>query len=139
MIEELLPNQVASAAVQGDDPSAYLYPDEAAQLGLAVERRVQEFATGRACARRALSKLGAPAISILSGANREPLWPHGVVGSITHCLGYRAAAVAWQLDVLTVGIDAEFHEPLPTGVLEHIAVDSEWAWLRQGHPRLHRD
>jgi 4'-phosphopantetheinyl transferase EntD len=35
---------------------------------------------------------------------------------MTHCIGYRAAAVAHQREVLTVGIDAEPHEPLPADV-----------------------
>ncbi|WP_442812969.1 hypothetical protein OG930_28490 [Streptomyces sp. NBC_01799] len=36
-----------------------------------------------------------------------PVRPPGVVGSITHCTGYRAAAVALRARVLSVGIDAE--------------------------------
>ena len=59
------------------------------------------------------------------GAKREPLWPAGVVGSITHCDGYRAAAVARATDLATVGIDAEPHEPLPDGVLAAIALPAE--------------
>lgn len=139
MIEDLLPNQVASVAVRGDDPSASLFPAEARQLSKAVKQRVLEFATGRSCARRALRALGAPETSILCGANREPLWPPGIVGSITHCDGYRAAAVAWQKDVLTVGIDAEINEPLPTDVLEHVAVSEERVWLDEANCGLHRD
>jgi 4'-phosphopantetheinyl transferase EntD len=49
------------------------------------------------------------------------LWPAGVVGSITHCRGYRACAVAWSEQVAGLGIDAEPNEPLPEGVLEEVA------------------
>src|SRR5207244_1674248 len=51
----------------------------------------------------------------------EPLWPDGVVGSITHCNGYRACAVGQAEDIASVGIDAEVHEPLPDGILESVS------------------
>lgn len=44
---------------------------------------------------------------------------------MTHCTGYRAAAVARSGDLLTLGIDAEPHEPLPPDVLDAIALDDE--------------
>jgi 4'-phosphopantetheinyl transferase EntD len=47
------------------------------------------------------------------GPRREPQWPPGVVGSITHGSGYRAAAVADALSVLAIGVDAERDQPLP--------------------------
>ncbi|MFF1717797.1 hypothetical protein [Streptomyces sviceus] len=53
---------------------------------------------------------------------RCPAWPDGVVGSMTHCDGYRAAAVAHAGEVLGVGIDAEHHLPLPEGVFASIAL-----------------
>lgn len=129
MIERLLPAEVVSVVAHGDDPSAYLLPEEAAQFGEAVESRRREFTTARSCARQALRKLGLPTMPILRGPKREPLWPPGVVGSITHCRGYRAAALARESEVLTVGIDAEIHEPLPAGVLEQVSVDQERAWM----------
>jgi 4'-phosphopantetheinyl transferase EntD len=62
---------------------------------------------------------------VAGGAHGEPLWPRGVVGSITHCARYRACAVARETDVRAVGIDAEVHAPLSGGVLEAIASDDE--------------
>ena len=41
---------------------------------------------------------------------------------MTHCAGYRAAAVARASDVVTIGIDAEPHAVLPEGVLEVVAL-----------------
>jgi 4'-phosphopantetheinyl transferase EntD len=52
-----------------------------------------------------------------------------VVGSITHCAGYRAAAVARAGDVITLGVDAEPNQPLPDGVLDLIALPDEQARL----------
>ncbi|MCA1693902.1 MAG: 4'-phosphopantetheinyl transferase superfamily protein, partial [Actinobacteria bacterium] len=64
-------------------------------------------------------------VAVLPGEHREPLWPPGVVGSMTHCTGYRAAAIAHSRDLLTVGIDAEPHEPLPPDVVDGISLDEE--------------
>jgi 4'-phosphopantetheinyl transferase EntD len=59
------------------------------------------------------------------------VWPAGIVGSITHCTGYRAAAVARDTDVTAVGIDAEPHEPLPDGLLTTVARPVEVAHLAE--------
>jgi len=50
-----------------------------------------------------------------------------VVGSMTHCAGYRAAVVAHAADVAALGVDAEPHAPLPDGVLDAIALPAELA------------
>ena len=127
MISPLLPRGAASAEAFGDEDGA-LFPAEAALVARAVEKRRREFVTGRVCARRALTALGvAPLLPILKGSRGEPLWPHGVVGSITHCAGYRAAAVARASDVASIGIDAEPNEPLPDGVLSMVATPGEVA------------
>jgi len=139
MIERLLPAAVACIAVRGDDLSACLFPEEAAQLGQAVDSRIREFATGRSCARRALQRLGLPQVSILRGPRREPLWPPGTVGSITHCRLYCAAAVARQAEVLTLGIDAEVHDRLPPGVAERVLLDEERRWLARAPAGTHWD
>jgi 4'-phosphopantetheinyl transferase EntD len=39
--------------------------------------------------------------------DRAPIWPDGVVGSITHTGGFAAAAVAWAADIAGLGIDSE--------------------------------
>ena len=124
MIEELLPASVASAEAFGDEAAAP-HPGEAQIVARAVEKRRGEFATGRDCARRALRTLGVEPGPILSGERGEPLWPAGTVGSITHCDGYRASAVARSADLLTIGIDAEPNQPLPEGLLGDVARPEE--------------
>lgn len=139
MIEDLLPIEVACAATNGDDPEACLRPEEAALLGRAVKKRVREFTNSRTCARRALQKLGVPVIPVLRGPHGEPLWPPGVVGSVTHCDGYCAVAVARAQDVLAVGIDAEVHAALPSEVLEYVCFNDELVWLNQAPSDVHWD
>jgi 4'-phosphopantetheinyl transferase EntD len=131
VIEKVLPDAVASSEAFDDPTDAVLCPAEAAVISRAVDKRCREFQTVRHCARRASGELGLPPAAILPGEHREPLWPPGVVGSLTHCTGYRAAAVAHQRDVLTVGIDAEPHEPLPPDVAGAIALDEELRGLAE--------
>jgi 4'-phosphopantetheinyl transferase EntD len=139
MIERLLPPEVGVVAVRGDDPDAVALPEEQALLGGAVVARRAEFATARHCARQALHRIGAPDMPILRGPKREPVWPSGIVGSITHCTGYRAAAVAHATDMLTIGIDAEPHEEIRDRVVERILRDEERAWFAAAPAGTHWD
>lgn len=129
MLEELLPAAVSAVEVFGDSPGVRLYPDEEACVARAVQGRRREFTTGRHCARDALGRLGLAPTAITRGERGAPDWPDGVVGSITHCAGYRAAAVARATDLVTIGIDAEPNEPLPGGVLELVSMPQERARL----------
>ncbi len=141
MIEELVRSAVGAEAF-GDVACSTPFAAEGAAVAGAVAGRRSEFATVRHCARRALKQLGVPAVPILPDANGAPLWPAGVVGSMTHCAGYRAAAVARSGDLAAVGIDAEPHAPLPPDVLELVARPEERAELtalEEARPDLHWD
>jgi 4'-phosphopantetheinyl transferase EntD len=130
VIEQILPVGAASAEAFGDPPGLVLFPEEEALVARAVDKRRREFTTARACARTALAALGVASTSILPGEQGAPRWPPGIVGSITHCAGYRAAAVARACDVLTMGLDAEPDEVLPGGVLEVVSLPRERERLR---------
>jgi len=142
MIDEILPPAVAAVEAFADPPGATLFPEEEAVIANAVEKRRREFTTARFCARAALAQLGLPAAPILPGLRGAPRWPAGVVGSITHCAGYRASAVARTQDLVTLGVDAEPHDVLPVGVLDMIALADERAGLtelRAAAPVVHWD
>ena len=129
MIEEILPAAVASAEMFTDPPDARLFPQEVAIVERASDKRRREFTAGRECARIALGKLGVVPVPILIGVRGAPQWPPGIVGSITHCDGYRAAAAAYASDVAAIGMDAEPDDPLPRGVLDVISLSAERARL----------
>lgn len=120
MFREILPPYVA-VAERGDVAVYEIFASEAAHVQAAVETRRLEFAGGRAAAHRALFELGAEIQPVGMDARGAPEWPPGVVGSITHCEGLRACAVAWEADASSIGIDAEPNEPLPPGLLSEIA------------------
>jgi 4'-phosphopantetheinyl transferase EntD len=139
VIERLVPPAVAVVSTRGDLTGIELFEEEELSVGRAVEKRRREFMTTRACARLALQRLGIAPVAIPNGQHGEPLWPDGVVGSITHTRGYAACAVAKASDVLTIGIDAERHEPLPPGVLEHVAFGRERAIAAEHDAQVHLD
>lgn len=135
VIRTLLPSNIAVHTSRTSEGTKVMAEEESA-VARAIESRRREFSIGRACARSALSKLGFPPCAIPSGPDREPLWPSGIVGSITHCPGFCAAAVALQEDYVTLGIDAEVDEELPPGVLELVSVNEERKWLTNAPRRL---
>lgn len=125
MIEEILPAAAVAVEAFDDSASVTLFPAEESAVGRAVDKRRREFATARGCAHRALERLGEAPGPVPSGERGEPLWPAGVAGSITHCRGYRAAVVARQAELATIGVDAEPHEPLPEGLVGDVARPAE--------------
>ena len=131
MIGDLLPAAVAAVEKLDDPPHVMLFPEEEAVIARAADKRRREFTTVRFCARAALAVLGLPPVPIVPGPRGAPGWPDGVVGSMTHCAGYRAAALAHARDIATLGIDAEVHEALPAGVLDLVSLPAERARLRQ--------
>jgi 4'-phosphopantetheinyl transferase EntD len=131
VIEHVLPTVVSAVETRTDPSGIELFPEEEAALGDAVEKRRREFTTVRGCARAAFAELGLPPRAIVSGEHGEPLWPAGIVGSMTHCDGYRACALAEAGAVMTVGIDAEPNLPLPAGLLPDVARPEELGRLRE--------
>jgi len=138
----VLPAPVVTATATADDPVAVLAPEEEPAVAQAVATRRAEFTTARACARAALTRLGLPGAAVPVGEKRAPVWPDGIVGAITHCAGFRAAAVARRDEVRTVGLDAEPHAALPDGVLEAVSDAGERAVLdrlAREHPDVRWD
>jgi 4'-phosphopantetheinyl transferase EntD len=125
LISAVLPDTVASAELYSDPPELIPLPEEAALIAKSVAKRRNEFVTVRHCARLALRELGVPPVPILKGEKGEPCWPDGVVGSLTHCDGYRGAVVGRVGEARSVGIDAEPHGVLPRGVLDAVSLPAE--------------
>ncbi len=131
MIETLLPPAAHTCSLTEEVDPSLLYPEEASLIRNAVPKRRKEFAQGRLCARRALATLGIRNFPLLAGGDRAPIWPEGVVGSLTHCGGYCAAAVARSDRISGLGIDVEAAEPLRQELLSLICLDSELARLQE--------
>ena len=130
---------LAAAELYDDPPGLAALPEEEPLIAKSVAKRRNEFITVRYCARQALGELGVPPVPILKGDKGEPCWPDGVVGSLTHCTGFRGAAVGRNGIVRSVGIDAEPHDVLPNGVLDAVSLPKERAELQQMPAGLHWD
>ena len=124
----VLPGDVdalAAAELYSDPRELAALPEEEPLIARSVAKRRNEFITVRYCARQALVDLGMEPTPILKGERGEPCWPDGIVGSLTHCEGFRGAAVGRREHIRSVGIDAEPHGALPDGVLDAISIPIE--------------
>lgn len=116
------------------------------EIARSTFKRQEEFFHGRLATRYALSTLtpdsrdatsdhgamhescvrslsATPTVGI--GSHREPVWPQGIVGSITHCSGLAAAAVARDASLRGLGIDVEHVAgPEACAALMQVAVDA---------------
>lgn len=105
-VEALFDVTVTAFELSGPGEVSALLPAEAAVVETAAQRRRAHFAAGRQCARAGLDQLGVPPSPLVPGADRGPVWPAGVVGSIAHTADYAVAVVA-AVPMLGVGVDAE--------------------------------
>lgn len=114
------------------DPNALpvaLFPEEEAQIGRAVEKRVREYGAVRGLYRSLLPAVGRTPTALVNADDRAPIWPAGLVGTITHTHGYCAVAITTSPDVLGLGLDAERAGPLKPGLWKTICTPSELARL----------
>ncbi len=118
MINSILPNNIACEIIYDSFDQVNVHIDEILAIQQASPDRIIEFLNGRNTAHLALNKLkfinNSP---ILIGKNREPLWPENTIGSITHCLGYCAAAVAYKKNIIGIGIDAELNSKINKNII----------------------
>jgi len=130
----LFPAAVVAVSTETDRLTGVLHPHEVENIRHTVAKRRDEFTLGRLCAREALARLGIQRFPLLVGPNREPRWPPGVTGSITHCEGFCGVAVA-RAPIRAIGIDAETRAPLPAEIMELVCTPDERRRLtRYAHP-----
>lgn len=126
MIAGLVSGPVVTEQAGPEDWTAALLPEEAASLGAVHPVRRREFAAGRACARRGLVRLDMLPQPVPIGTGRNPAWPAGVTGSITHCQDF-CAAVVTRAEDFGIGIDAEPLAALSPAALAMVrAPGDEW-------------
>jgi enterobactin synthetase component D len=118
---------VVCTGVDGD-PQA-LYPEEFEAIRNAVPRRQREFAAGRQAARQAMAQIGWPPAAIPSAADRSPLWPEGLAGSISHTGQACVAVVGRREHVHSIGIDLENDVPMDPALWSTICTPAEAAFV----------
>ena len=95
--------------------------------------RKEHYRSGRICAGEVLSKLGARGQPVLRDPQtREPLWPEGISGAITHSGKWAAAAAGKTSDVLGIGIDIEdLERQVDYRISRHVCIPEEQKWLQE--------
>lgn len=104
----------SGAIVRASFDLAAFDPDLFAALGVerptriagAITKRQAEFLAGRMMAKLAQEALGHPPCPIPIGADRAPVWPDGVAGSISHARGFCASILVPEV-LGNPGIDIE--------------------------------
>jgi 4'-phosphopantetheinyl transferase EntD len=107
LVDRILAPGICGAEMEDAGLLVTLHPDEEVFVAKAAAKRRRDFALGRCCGRAALAQLGQPGAAIGIGEGGAPLWPAGIVGSITHTAGYAAALVADARRFGGIGVDAE--------------------------------
>ncbi len=103
----------------------HLTPAEFAQCAGAVPKVHQERGTARNLARDLLVAMGASASDILRSAQGVPIWPAGVVGSMSHDDEMAAVVIAPAIQGYTIGVDIEPAEPIPSDIVNLVASRTE--------------
>ncbi len=96
----------------------------------AVAKRKREFTAGRILARRALSSLGFGAVSLPVSEHRYPIWPSGIVGSISHTVDMAGVVVALSKAYSGIGFDIALGESVQPDLYRMILDDKELSQVK---------
>ncbi|PCJ46869.1 MAG: hypothetical protein COA99_01990 [Moraxellaceae bacterium] len=129
MLETLFPDEVVFCKAEGWMWETPTLPEEEAFVEKAVSKRQREFRAGRHSSHQALHELlDTPLHSngpIIVGDSRQPCWPEGVVGSISHSGDHCSAVVAHSRDMLSIGHDVEKNKAIAQNTYSIICTRNE--------------
>lgn len=126
-----LPEDVAVVCTDpaAEVQDAQVFAAEAACVARAVPKRRREFYAGRMAAHRAMEALGRLPEPVPMGADRAPIWPDGIVGTVSHCRDACVAVLGLSADYQALAVDIEPDEALPEDVAETVCLPTERDWL----------
>jgi enterobactin synthetase component D len=126
-------DRIALVVKRGDrNGNRPLHPEEELLVSpRAVAKRRGEFLLGRAAAHGAIrSLLGDSPHPVRKGTSGEPLWPEGLVGSITHSGDTAAAAVGRRREAEGIGIDLEaLSKRVSFNISRKVCTEHELRWV----------
>jgi len=132
LFNRLLGSHIETAEVDPHLVGSGLLKAEQEAIAGAAKTRIEQYTAGRVCSRIALGRLGVAATTpIIRGEDRAPVWPAGMVGSISHTDSWCAAAVARAEVVRSIGIDLELATPLKESLWRRVCTPKERDWLHQ--------
>lgn len=104
-----------------------LMPEEADAFASSVVSVRRASGAARIVARELLARFGHAGCAVPKAPSGAPIWPAGVVGSLTHDSRLALAAVGMRRDFSALGIDVEPAEVLPSELLDMVATPQERA------------
>jgi 4'-phosphopantetheinyl transferase EntD len=114
-----------------------LHPDERALTGKMAAKRLADFRASRYVASNALSQLGHSDFAILINQQRGPIWPPGIIGSLSHCSEIAVAVAIDDRSIASIGIDVEAYYEMEENLRKLICSEQEMKHLRSiGQPEL---
>ncbi len=125
MFNSITPDFIHTFSARSVPPTFTLADGERKAAHKFSDSRLSDFSHGRYCAHEALAQLGIRDVTIGVGSSREPVWPAGVVGSITHTDGVAAAAVCRIANLAGIGIDCERTGRLNSDLISRICHETE--------------
>ena len=129
MLSTLFPSETQHCEAEDWMWETPALPGEEVSIRKAVEKRKREFRAGRHCAHHALNSLlddhSQDRIPIRVGTSRQPCWPKGTVGSISHSGTHCSAVVAKSSDIISIGHDIEQARSLESNVHRMICTENE--------------
>lgn len=131
-LSSIFGGRIAVAHAGPHETAASPFEVEQRHVAHARDIRRREFLAGRACVRAAMEALGLPPMAVPVARDRAPVWPEGLVGSISHCETLCVAAVARADDgYRSIGLDIESAEALPGDILDTVCTAAEMCWLER--------
>lgn len=129
LVEGLFEGGIRVACVEIGDRTDSLLPEERRSIESARPSRQKEFAAGRWLARQLLEPLGHGSAVLPRAEDRLPIWPAGIVGSVTHSGALCAVAIARASEIALLGLDLEPDEPVKEGLARLVCRDAEHDWI----------
>ncbi|MHA6691269.1 4'-phosphopantetheinyl transferase family protein [Devosia sp. A449] len=130
IFDDLFPPEIR---VEYGDPRVHwpaVLPAEEAALHRAVACRQREFRAGRTLARQAMHALSLVLAEIPAAADRAPVWPATMAGSISHCADLCVVAIGRAADgFVAIGVDLEPAEDLDADLTAAICGPEEHHFL----------
>lgn len=108
----LFPTSVLAARVDPRTVTGESLPEEMAFVSGAADVRRREFVAGRLASHSLLRRLNCKIRPILVGRGRAPVFPSGIVGSISHLEDDCRVVMARDTAIASLGLDLVYAQPL---------------------------
>ncbi len=131
LLDGLLPVDTVVDISLGTPDSFVLHPEEQALTRPMANKRLADFRASRYVASQALSQIGYNNFPVLINQHRGPVWPLGVVGSLSHCDGIALAVVNSESAVQSIGVDIESYSAMAPNLYRMICDEQELQHLQQ--------